>query len=455
MPDDMQAEPTSPNPSQNTSKIMTESNEEMITEAPADQDDALAVSSELLDRKQPRMVATAIANVVVAALLIGGGVKIAKKFLAGAEPPERVTQEDLGELVVVSHATHARYEASFTERGQVTPAREFVVIPQVAGTIETLSDGLVVGGTVAQGEVLLEIDRRTYRTLVSARRAELAQAQAGLEVEQGLGALATQEWDTFSGEFAAGEAGPLTLREPQRAQADASVEAAETRLALARIDLNRTRIEAPFDAYVRMENVEVGQYVAPGMQLASLVATDEAWIEVSIPVERLDELAIPGVNAVTGGTVEVRAVGRGGQTWTGRVLRLMGDLDPAGRQARLIVSVEDPWGLQSPEGERPIPLLNGSYVEVTFPLAAALDGVEIPRSWLRNGDHVWVASEGRLQVRDVEIGARDEDTVIIVAGLSDGDAVVTSRLSVPIDGMLLRVTDSPEEGGTTEGGDHE
>ena len=53
----------------------------------------------------------------------------------------------------------------------------------------------------------------------------------------------------------------FALRRPQKRQAQAAVDAAENRLALARLDLERTVVHAPFNALVLDESVEIGQLV--------------------------------------------------------------------------------------------------------------------------------------------------------------------------------------------------
>jgi hypothetical protein len=132
-----------------------------------------------------------------------------------------------------------------------------------------------------------------------------------------------------------------------------------------------------------------------------------------------------------------------GGTWQGTVLRVLGDLDPIGAQARVLVEIPDPLGLAS--GARPL-LLN-AFVEVTFeggaaePAADALVAVtRIPRKALREGDKVWVlAPDDTLTIRAVEVVLREAGHVLVGEGLKAGERVIVSRLAAPLPGMQLRL----------------
>jgi 3-oxoacid CoA-transferase subunit A len=52
---------------------------------------------------------------------------------------------------------------------------------------------------------------------------------------------------------------------------------------------------------VLQRQVDLGQLVGPGTPLATLVGTDQFWVQVSIPVDRLGWIAIPGVAGVKDG----------------------------------------------------------------------------------------------------------------------------------------------------------
>mgnify|MGYP005608846153 FL=1 len=216
-------------------------------------------------------------------------------------------------------------------------------------------------------------------------------------------------------------------------------------------------LRAPFNGFVKIEAVDVGQLVTPQMPLATLVGSDRFWVQVSVPVDRLTAVDVPGMNADEGkGAVAVIAQDVGGQRIerTGRVLRLLGDLDPVGRMARLRVEIDDPLGLAAPPkpgskqtSARPgLPLLLGAFVEVAIEARELGEVIELPRLALRDGSGVYVyGPDGRLIVRDVKIAWRTEKTVLIREGVTAGEEVIVSRLPSAVPGMLLRKPAAPDK----------
>jgi len=190
------------------------------------------------------------------------------------------------------------------------------------------------------------------------------------------------------------------------------------------------------------KNVDVGQVVGPGSVLATLIGTDRFWVQISVAVDKLDLIDIPGVSAEQGSQVTV--VQRTGATRrverSGEVLRLRGELEPQTRTAQLLVSVDQPLAAQ---GDGP-PLLPGAFVEVRVQGRRVDVIVPIPRSALIDGSYVWlVDKEEELRRRQVTIGWRSRSQVFVVAGLSAGERVVHSPLALPIEGMPVVVTSSP------------
>jgi multidrug efflux pump subunit AcrA (membrane-fusion protein) len=124
----------------------------------------------------------------------------------------------------------------------------------------------------------------------------------------------------------------------------------------------------------------------------------------------------------------------------GRLVRLLGDLDPVGRMARVLVEIEDPLGLKDKKKPDRLPLMLGAYVRVEIEGRRAEEVFRVPRTAIREGDQVWIANEeDRLEARPVEVFWRSKDTVLIRNGLREGDRVIANSIPLPIPNMKLRV----------------
>jgi RND family efflux transporter MFP subunit len=317
------------------------------------------------------------------------------------------------------------------------------------------------------------------------RDSDIVQAEAALEIERGQQAVAQSEYKLLGRELDERRR-DLVLRKPQLRSAEATCEAAKAAkraavaakqaavaakasaeamkrsaeagaqaaeaskaaagvaLRKAQLDLDRTTIAAPFNAVVQAESVDLGSQVSPTTRLATLVGTDEYWVEVSVPVDKLQWLRIPRQRGEEGSAARVyNEAAWGPEAFrTGTVVRMASELEPEGRMARLLVSVPDPLGLADPAGRTPA-LLIGSYVRVAIEGAELEDVVPLDRSLVHGGDRVWVmGDDGKLEVRRVAVAFRGRDRLLVSDGLAPGERLVTTGLTAPVDGMLLRTQDA-------------
>jgi multidrug efflux pump subunit AcrA (membrane-fusion protein) len=219
--------------------------------------------------------------------------------------------------------------------------------------------------------------------------------------------------------------------------------------------LTRHAVTAPFNAVVLNEAVELGQRVSPGDNAVTLVGTDEFWVRASLPVDQLKWITLP-VNGQPGATVRV-VVDTGetdGTVFDGEVIQLQGDIEETGRMAKMLISVKDPLRRSAKDGS--LPLLLGSYVRVEIDAGTLRNVLAIDRTTLRDNDRVWIAdANGLLQIRDVNVRWRKNETIYVDPVLSPGETLIVSGLRValpdmevqaqPVDGSETEESDSPPE----------
>jgi RND family efflux transporter MFP subunit len=381
---------------------------------------------------------------ITAASVAGAVVMVRSAESAEREPP--VLPPPLVEHVQVeAQAVRPRLWGN----GVVEPAREATLSPELSGRIEHVSPSLVVGGRVKAGEVLLRIDGRNYALAVDQQRATVAQRKVELELEKAYGKVAKREWEQMGNPNADGR---LAIREPQREAAEVGVEAARSALQRAKLDLGRTTIRAPFNATVRAETVEEGEIATPGQVVATLVGTDALWVRVSVPVEHLGLIGVPGQGAGEGAHARVlqKLGDRGAVEREGRVIRLVNEIDPESRTAQLLVEVAHPF--DPPPGE--LPLLPGAFVEVEIEGQQAVQVVTVPRVAVSEGRHAWVVDdEQRLRRRELRIAWGDQAHVYVTGGLAAGDRVVITPPPTALEGMEVRSeakAPAPAQVSTTE-----
>jgi len=310
----------------------------------------------------------------------------------------------------------------------------------VAGQVTSVSAAFANGGFFKEGDVLLTVDPRDYEVAVARAEAQVAQAELRLSREKEEAEVARQEWERVGH----GKAPPLALRQPQVAEARAGAGAARAGLRQAELSLSRTVVRAPYDGRVRSKAADVGQYVGPGTPLGRIYAVDYA--EVRLPLHDSEMAYLPlsfdfrgPDGADSGPEVILRSTFAGTEhTWTGRVVRVEGEIDARSRMVTVVARVPSPYD-RSTDATRP-PLAVGMFVEAEI-IGRSVDNVVVlPRPVLRAGDRVLVVDgAARLHFRDVDVLRSEADSVIVQSGLGEGERVCVSALDAAVGGMRVRV----------------
>ncbi len=347
-------------------------------------------------------------------------------------------------LVQTAEVHPAREKVFIEAFGTVIPSKRITLQSEVEGRIIDQNPELVPGGLIGQDDMVIQVDPADYELLVSEYRAEMEEAMFELDLEQGKQVIAEREWKLMEKEIDTSPAGKsLALREPHLRLVRARVDKAKSRLAAAELALNRTTVRAPFNALVLEEFIDKGQLVGKQTPLTTLAGTDQFRVQVSVPVSVLQRIYSPGGSGKQGSAAQVifEPVNAGAFVRYGHVLRIMGDLDPEGRMARILIVIDDPLnlhaGVKRHQGEGRI--LLGSYVKVRID-AGFFDNVySVPRQALREGQVIWVQDiEDKLQIRNVHVVWRRKDEVLVNTDLEQGDRLILSRLQSPLPGMLVR-----------------
>ena len=382
-----------------------------------------------------RRVLQGIGAVLVLAIAAAGTLQMLKSSPHSARKPA----PKLARLVEVVQVHPGDYPTRLVASGTVLAARSSILRAQVAGSVTQVDPRFVPGGLFGTGDTILRIDDSDYQLALEKARGATESARAAVAEEQGQQRTAAREYGMLEHKLdAADEA--LVLRKPQLAGVQAQLAQAQAAEAQARLNLQRTRVQAPFSGTVLSRSVELGAYVTPGSALLELLSTDAFWLELQVPLAQLQWLTIPNGPQQQGSPARVRnSEGWPAGTYReGRVLRLIPQLDPQTRLARLLVEIPDPLAL-SPDHQGLPRVLVDDYLQAELE-GRTLHGVyRLERRLLRDGDQVWVMDgAGKLEIRPVHVQYRDVDWVLVDQGLNDSERLVLSDLATPVPGLQLR-----------------
>jgi len=388
----------------------------------------------------------------LAVLALGG--LILWLFVATRHVPETRDPVIPSPLVRVMTVQPENVQFTVRSQGMVAPRTESNLVAEVRGRVLSVSQSLVVGGFFRNGDELLRLDDREHR-IASDR------AVANVRLRESEARLAAAEADRRRQLRSRGAASAADLEQFESRELVAQASLAESRAALAQVelDLERTVVRAPFDGRVRERSVDVGQFVSPGIKLGRIFAVDYA--EVRLPVQT-DELAyldaeFVGLDRRDESDDEeegapVRLTGRlGGREleWNARLVRAEAAIDEQTRMLNVVARIDDPYLLKAEANEaegvtaETVPLPAGLFVTAEIEGRSVSDVFVLPVMALRDGDRVFILDdEGRLQVREVSVLRRDRGQIVIEGGLEAGDRVVVSPLRIYSEGMSLRTVEA-------------
>lgn len=385
-----------------------------------------------------------IAKIAWPALILLVAVLASAGLMAGADDALPPAEPPAAPLVLVEPVVQASVRLDVSSQGVVRPRTSSDLVAEVAGRVERVAPAFVTGAFVEAGTPLAWLDTRDLATAVAAAEASLAQARAALQIEEREAELARDEWDELGGDA---EPHALLLREPQLAERRAAEAAAAAELERARRDLERAVLRAPYDARVVERLVDPGAWVTRGARLGRVDALDVAEVRLPVRDEQLAFLDVPLTRdapspAAVPVTIEADFAGAR-WSWSGRVVRSEGGLDPESRMVHLVAEVAEPYASGDVPG-RP-PLATGLFVDASLQGREWPDVLVVPREALRTDGTVWVVDDTlRLRRRRPDVLRAERERVLVRSGLAPGERVLVSVLEGALEGQLVRVESATE-----------
>ena len=333
------------------------------------------------------------------------------------------------------------------------------ITAEVAGEVVEVADGLDDGSWVSDGQVILRLDDRQYLQQVERTAALAAELQAQLEnldvekenirkliaiaqrevqvnedeLQRVTGLFERQQASSREFDFARlayersrrelqGLENQLDLIPPRRGALEASRRARQAEAELARLDVERCTISAPFAGQIHQLLVERGDRVLPGGALLRLIDP----LRIEVPVE-LPVSVRPHVDVGAECVLEVDSMP--GVQWAGRLNRVSSLADERSRTFPAYVEVDNT--------EQSTPLIAGYFVraKVRGPLLRQV--LAIPRGAVL-GKTVFVVNGEQAHTREIQVDYLVGEWAVISGEIAPGDQVILTNLDVLYAGAPIR-----------------
>jgi membrane fusion protein (multidrug efflux system) len=305
--------------------------------------------------------------------------------------------------------------------GRVSAYRTAQVRARVTGIIENRV--FEEGSNVEAGQVLFQIESRSLKATVRARKADVANAVAAYNLSRqtlkrykkllSLGAVSRQEYDS---------------NRAQNQQSRAQVEQARANLEIADINLKYATVSAPISGRIDKALVTEGALTtADSTQLATIEQIDKVYIDFtrsSADVIRIRQATSAGrLTNTKNKNIEILFSDGSAYEKKGHLEFSSMTVDQATGAISLRAVVDNPKNS----------LLPGMFVRVKVPVATTNNTIKIPQKAVNitgQGAKVFIVKDKKLIALNVQLGPMKGDSWFVKAGLNIGDKVVLSDTSI-------------------------
>jgi RND family efflux transporter MFP subunit len=370
-------------------------------------------------------------TVAVAAVLVVVVFGVHSRILAASRLAQSTAQAAIPSVSVV----HPQIQSRAQDLILPGSTQAFIDSPIYARTNGYLKRWYVdIGARVHQGELLAEIETPELDQQLRQAQAELATAEANLNLSQITSerdenllkthSVSTQERDNAVNSNAANKA---------------TVESNRANVARLEQLQSYEKVYAPFDGIITARSTDIGALIDAGAnapkELFHIAAIKKLRIYVAVP-------EVYSRAAVTGAPADLTLDEYPGEVFHGNLVRNSNSIDAVSRTLLVEVDVDNNSGL----------LMPGAYAQVHLRLPADARSLTIPSNTLifrKDGLQVAVVHNGKAELMRVTPGHDYGDSMEVLAGLQPDDDVIVSPSDSLISGTPVQLN-QPASGGAGE-----
>ena len=434
-----------------------------------------------IEKLMPKII---VRVVICLGILIFG--LLGMKFLAGIKkPPEEISSKEIVLKVEVISAVAEDVPVYLTGYGEVKSLNSVSIAPEVSGKIIFVHVRLEPGEIIHKNDILFITDKRNYKVAVSRAKAtvmlwentvlrfnkQFIADQSRLKTMTRNRDLAKKEYERIKGLYEQDDIGTssgVDISERSfntvRDQADQMAQAVEiypikiqeaksnlassmANLTLARINLERCTVRAPFNGRIKKVSLEPGQYVLPGIPVITLA--DDSILEILVSLNSIDadkwlrfSKKKAGDNLSWFNTLEpvdcLIKWTENSNTWKGKLHRVV-EFNRKTRTLTVAVRVNSDDAIHSKQKINGLPLAEGMFCSIIIPGKVMKNVYRLPRWAVSYDNTAFISNNGRLKTVSVKTKRRAGEEIFISKGIKPGDKIIITRLVEPLENSLLEI----------------
>ena len=426
-------------------------------------------------------------RIVISAMILGIGVIGMLWLTMLKKPPDKAPNKDRPIRVAAVRGVFEDIPVFITGYGEVSALNTLLIAPEISGKIVEINSRLEPGEIIPANEILFRIDPRNYlsakkqagaavnqwKNVISRLKKEFAVKKERIKTLKRNQDLAESEFKrvfelfkndnvgTLSGADAAEQLFntsadradqmrqelvlyPIRIREAQ-----SSLAAATANHELAKANLERCVVRAPFTGRIKDVSLEKDQYVSPGFKAVTLA--DDSLFEMKVSLDSDDARKwlsfrddgtsekTAWFNRVTNVNCKIRwTEDLSGNIWEGTLNRVI-KFNQETRTLTVAIRID---ARDAGKNRKPgLPLLEGMFCLVEIPGKILNNVIRIPRWAVSFENRVYTSVNNRLKTISVTVARIEGEEAFISAGILPGEILITTRLIDPFENSLLEITE--------------
>lgn len=344
---------------------------------------------------------------------------------------ERNANIPQGTAVSTAIAAVSDLDVTLNALGTVTATAMVTITPQISGQLQDVA--FQEGQLVHKGDLIAQIDPRTYELQLKSGEANLARDK----VLRDNAARDLERYRELQKENAASqqqvETAAATL-----AQSTASVAADEVEISNAKLNLTYARIVAPITGRIGLRQVDAGNYITPSTGIAVLTQIDPVNVNFTVPEDNLTQIT---GRLRSGAILSVTAFDRSNTTQlaAGQLASMDNVIDVTTGTVRIKAVFDNKDGKLFPN----------QFVNIRLQVDTVRGATVLPPSAIQRGAPgtyvLLVKADNTIAIQTVKTGISNATMTQILSGVKAGDQVVVDGIDRVREGTTVYVPDPPHD----------
>ena len=336
--------------------------------------------------------------------------------------PKRKPPIDTRPVVGVMTVQNNPVQLTVPVIGRLSAQEKVSILAEVTGVLEINNKEFLTGQSYRKGDVMLRINPEETALTLKSQRSSLLTAIASLLPELKFDHPESyKQWNDYI-QACDIESRAQPLPEPVDEREKLFVAARGIYTTSYQIKSLEARVEkftirAPFDGVLIQSNITPGNLVRVGQPLGVLINPARFDFESSVSIEEIDQIHV-------GDQVLLYSDNITG-SWQGFVTRINLGLDENNQMVKVFAS------FAAPE------LRDGMFLRGDVLSSTSVNGLELPRKMLHNGNTVLELVDGTIHYRKVQVISTSGEMAVVM-GLQDGTKLSTKTLNL-YDGAKVKV----------------